>query len=90
MGFLSRVLRLGQPSSKEVAKDRLRLVLIHDRVRISPSQMAAMKQELLAVVSRYFDVDADGVEVTFSQDRRENRLVAEMPVLTEAKRAQRR
>lgn len=90
MGFLSRVLRLGQPSSKEVAKDRLRLVLIHDRVRISPGQMEAMKQELLAVVSRYFDVDTDGVEVTFSQNRRENRLVAEMPVLTEARRAQRR
>ncbi len=90
MGFLSRVLRLGQPGSKEVAKDRLQLVLIHDRVRISPSQMEAMKQELLAVVSRYFDVDADGVEVTFSQNRRENRLVAEMPVLNEARRAHRR
>ena len=86
MGFLSRVLKLGQPSSKEVAKDRLQLVLIHDRVRITPAQMEALKNELLGVVSRYFDVDAAGVEVTFSQDRRENRLVAQMPVLHEARR----
>jgi len=89
MGLLSRFLGLGQPSSKQVAKDRLQLVLIHDRVRISPTQMEALKQELLSVVSRYFDVDAAGVEVTFSQDRRENRLVAEMPVLTEARRQKR-
>lgn len=88
MSFLSRLFGLGQPSSKEVAKDRLQLVLIHDRVRISPSQMEALKQELLSVVSRYFDVDSAGVEVTFSQNRRENRLVAEMPVLPEAKRQQ--
>lgn len=88
MGLLSRLFRLGQPSSSDVAKDRLQVVLIHDRVRISPAQMAALREDLLAVVSRYFDVDADGVEITFSQDKRENRLVAEMPVLTGARRSQ--
>ena len=88
MGLLSRILRLGGPSSSEVAKDRLQLVLINDRAPISPAQMEAMKQELLAVVSRYFDVDAEGVEITFAQNRRQNRLVAEMPVSSGPRRAQ--
>jgi len=80
MGFISRLLGRGNTPSRQIAKDRLQLVLVHDRVRIPPEQMAAMKDELLAVVSRYFDVDRDGVEITFTQNRRESRLVAEVPV----------
>ncbi len=80
MGFFSRIFGRGEPSSRDVAKDRLQLVLVHDRIRIPPSQMAAMKDELLAVVSRYFDVDSDGVAITFTQSSRMNRLVAEVPV----------
>jgi len=80
------LLNRGEPASGRVAKDRLQLVLVHDRIRISPAQMAAMKDELLAVVSRYFDVDSDGVEITFTQSKRINRLVAEMPVLSSSRR----
>jgi cell division topological specificity factor len=86
MSLFSRLLNRGEPASGRVAKDRLQLVLVHDRIRISPAQMAAMKDELLAVVSRYFDVDSDGVEITFTQSKRINRLVAEMPVLSSSRR----
>ncbi|MGI6207913.1 MAG: cell division topological specificity factor MinE [Anaerolineae bacterium] len=85
MNLFSRLLRRGQPSSRDVAKDRLQLVLVHDRIRIPPSDMAAMKRELLAVISRYFDVDSDGVEITFATSQRANRLVAEVPVLANAR-----
>ncbi|NPV09658.1 MAG: cell division topological specificity factor MinE [Anaerolineae bacterium] len=85
MSLFSRLLRRSQPSSRDVAKDRLQLVLVHDRIRIPPSQLAALKEELLAVISRYFDVDRDGVEITFAQSQRASRLVAEVPVFANAR-----
>ena len=80
MGLLTRFFGRPEPPSGRVAKDRLQLVLVHDRISMPPAQMAAMKDELLSVVGRYFQVDSDGVEITFTQSRRNNRLVAEVPV----------
>jgi len=80
MGLLTRFFGRSEPPSGRVAKDRLQLVLVHDRISMPPAQMAAMKDELLSVVGRYFQVDSDGVEITFTQSRRNNRLVAEVPV----------
>ena len=80
MGWLSKILGRGQPPSGQVAKDRLQLVLVHDRISIPPAQLSAMKDELLSVIARYFDVDSDGIEITFTQSRRTNRLVAAVPV----------
>lgn len=80
MGLIAKIFRRDVPKSRDMAKERLQLVLVHDRIHMTPSQMAAMQDELLAVVTRYFDVDADGVEITFTQSKRTNRLVAEVPV----------
>ncbi|MHB0879146.1 MAG: cell division topological specificity factor MinE [Anaerolineae bacterium] len=81
MGLIAKILGREGPNSRQVAKERLQLVLVHDRIHMTPSQMAAMRDELLAVVTRYFDVDCDGVEITFTQNKRSNRLVAEVPVV---------
>jgi cell division topological specificity factor len=43
--------------SKNVAKDRLRLVLVHDRSMLPPDTLDALRADLIAVVSRYFEVD---------------------------------
>ena len=81
MGFLDRLFGRDEPTSREIAKDRLQLVLVHDRIKISPGMMDKMKDELITVISRYVEIDADGVEVTFTQSRRESRLVADIPVV---------
>ena len=49
-------------SSSEIARQRLRLVLIQDRVELAPEMMHQMKQEILEVVSRYMVVDDDFIE----------------------------
>jgi septum formation topological specificity factor MinE len=46
-----------------------------------------MKDELITVISRYVEIDANGVEVTFTQSRRESRLVADIPVVGLARRS---
>jgi cell division topological specificity factor len=81
MGFLDRLFGSREPTSREVAKERLQLVLVHDRIKISPGLMDKMKDELITVISRYVDIDADAVEVTISQSKRESRLVAHIPLV---------
>jgi cell division topological specificity factor len=86
MGFLNRVFGRREPTSRDIAKERLQLVLVHDRIKISPVMLEKMKDELITVISRYVEIDADGVQVTFTQGRRESRLVADIPVVGPAKR----
>jgi cell division topological specificity factor len=86
MGFLDRYLRRREPSSRDIAKERLQLVLVHDRVNISPGMLDRMKDELITVISRYVEIEPDGVEVTFTQGKRQSRLVADIPVVGPARR----
>jgi cell division topological specificity factor len=82
MGFLDKLLgRRRQPSSREIAKERLQLVLVHDRLRISPGLLQTLKDELIAVISKHIEIDQDGVEITFTHDKRYSRLVADIPVV---------
>jgi cell division topological specificity factor len=81
MGFLDRVFGRQEPPSSAVAKERLKLVLVHDRIKLSAATLEQMKDELIKVISRYVEIDPSGVEVTFSQSRRESRLTADIPVV---------
>lgn len=69
-----------QPTSKEIAKDRLQLVLFHDRVKLNPGDMEQLKSELVQVISKYLIVDSDGVQLAVSHVNRQSRLTAEAPV----------
>ncbi len=48
--------------TKDTAHNRLRLVLIQDRLDLSPEMMADMKREIWQVVSRYMVVDDEFIE----------------------------
>lgn len=67
-------------SSKEVAKERLRLVLINDRIGVSPEVLDEMKEELLEVISKYLEIEDDGLEMEFEQEEDSMALVANIPV----------
>jgi cell division topological specificity factor len=83
MGFFERIRgrRRDSPSGK-VAKERLRLVLAHDRASVSPALLNTLKDEIITVISRHIAIDVESVEVAFSQSGRESRLVADIPLLT--------
>lgn len=70
-----------QVRSKEIAKERLRLVLIHDRTDISPVMLQALKADLIAVISEHLEIDQAGIEITLSESRGRSRLVATIPVV---------
>ena len=79
MRILERLKKGRKPSGK-VAKERLRLVLAHDRAHISPGLLDTLKDEIISVISRHIDIDANSVQVTISQSARESRLVADIPL----------
>jgi cell division topological specificity factor len=70
----------GQKASKDVAKERLRLVLVHDRTRLSPEFMDELKEKLIDVIGDFVDVDERGLEVELSREEEQVALVANIPI----------
>jgi len=71
---------LGRKKSANSAKERLRLVLIHDRTDLSPSELEALKDDLIGTISRHVEIDPMAVSIRMTQDGREQRLVADIPL----------
>ena len=73
-------------TSKNVAKERLKLVLVHDRVDCSPQLLNMIKDDILKVISNYAEIEEDGLEIKMSKTRSENgdravsALVANIPL----------
>ncbi len=78
--FFDRLLGRQPAASAQTAKERLQLVLIHDRMDISPVVMERIKDEIIAVISKHVDIHRAGVEINLTQNERENRLVANIPL----------
>lgn len=84
MSFVRRL--FGDDRSAHSAKERLKLVLVHDRANLSQARLAAMKDEMIEVISRYVKIDRGGVEISLTNDRHEQRLVADIPLLGDRSR----
>lgn len=79
MEFLKNLFPRKQ-SSSTVAKDRLKLVLIHDRANCSTALLEMMKNDILQVIAKYMDIDeAAGVDINISQTTDDNNKT--VPVL---------
>lgn len=66
--------------SSQLAKNRLKLVLVYDRVKITPQLMDTLKGELIDTISRHLDIDQEGVSVTITRGDHTDRLVADIPI----------
>jgi cell division topological specificity factor len=82
MNWLNSLLGRSEPTSREIAKNRLQLVLVQDRVNMSPQLLQTLKDELIAVISKYVEIDEDHMDVTFKQSKRQSRLTADIPVIS--------
>ncbi len=69
-----------QDKSAEKAKERLKLVLIHDRTDLSDETLGKMKDEILKVISKYLEIDSAAVNIRVAQEGREQRLMADIPI----------
>lgn len=76
--FFDRI--TGRKQSAKSAKERLQLVLIHDRTDMTQVELEALRDDILAVISRHVDIDPDAVRINVERDGREQRLVADIPL----------
>ncbi|MDD2420810.1 MAG: cell division topological specificity factor MinE [Heliobacteriaceae bacterium] len=81
LDFLSRVFGREGSGSKNVAKERLRLVLVHDRNSIAPEVLEDLKEDLIRVISNYMEIDVQALEVNLSNEDSSVALVASIPIL---------
>ncbi len=57
--------------SGEIAKDRLKLLLVSDRANCSPEIMEMIKNDIIAVISKYMDIDAQGLDIQITETESE-------------------
>jgi len=81
MNLLNQLFGRKQTRSREVAKNRLQLVLVHDRINLSPGKMEQLKDDLIDVISNYVEIDTEGIDITLTGDHNESRLTAHFPVI---------
>ena len=72
--------------SANSAKERLQLVLIHDRTDMTPAELEALKDDLVKTISRHVDIDPDAVSINVARDGRPLRFVADIPLRSAGKK----
>jgi cell division topological specificity factor len=68
-------------SSKHVAQERLRLVLMHDRMDLSPQVLEELRTDLMNVIKDYMEIDENEMMINLEQDNKCVALVANIPVV---------
>jgi cell division topological specificity factor len=81
MAFLFR-----NKNSAHNAKERLQLVLIHDRTDLSPAELEYLKDDLIETISRHIEIDPTQININITHDGRAQRLVADIPLKSPSRR----
>ena len=78
--LLRELFRLDGTNTKNDAKQRLQVLLVHDEIALTPAQMEHMRAEILDVVAKYCDVEAEGVDFRLERGQGSVSIVSNMPV----------
>lgn len=68
-------------NAKDVACNRLRVVLMQDRTNLTPELLQRMRRELVELLSKYVEMDKDALELNFDQEGDQMALMLSIPVI---------
>lgn len=74
-------------NSKDVAKDRLKLLLISDRTDCSADMLEMIKNDIIQVITKYMEIDTEGLDIQIIRTELESRkgsvpaLYANIPIV---------
>lgn len=83
---LLKLLSRKRESSKDVAKERLKLVLIHDRSNVSPQFLEMVKCEIIKVIQNYMEIDENTLDIQLTKTSSDDgervvpALIANIPI----------
>lgn len=80
LDIITRFFMKDNVSSKDVARERLRLVLVHDRSSVSPELINHLKEDLIKVIRQYLEIDEEALTVELDNEEDSIALVASIPV----------
>jgi cell division topological specificity factor len=79
--MIERLFNRPKEASRAVAKDRLKMILAVDRTDITPQTMDSLRQEMLAVISKYFEIEeSEQFDVTLEREQGTTALIANVPI----------
>lgn len=84
---LFKIFNRKKEESKNVAKERLKLVLVHDRSEFSPKFLDMIKGDVIRVISQYADIDEEELDIKLTKMKRDkdegsiSALVANIPII---------
>lgn len=78
--LISKLLNRENMTSRDIAKERLRLVLVHDRSSSSPELLNALKEDLIKVIREYLEIDEEALVVDLANEKDAVALIANIPV----------
>lgn len=78
--LLMKLFGKSEKPSGQVARDRLKLVLINDRAKVSPEVMNHLRDDIIRVISNYMEINQRDMEITLANDDDSVALVANIPV----------
>ena len=73
-------------TSSDIAKDRLKLLLVSDRANCSPETMELIKNDIIKVIAKYMEIDAEGLDIQITQTESDGNngsvpaLIANIPI----------
>ena len=80
MDFFSFFKKKDNTASKNVAKDRLKLVLVHDRINCSSQVLEMLKTDIIKVISNYMEIDEEELDIQITQTQSDDKT-GTVPVL---------
>ncbi|MBR6723611.1 cell division topological specificity factor MinE [bacterium] len=70
-----------EDNAKDIACNRLRVVLMQDRTNLTPELLQRMRRELIELLSKYVEMDKDALELNFDQEGDQMALMLSIPVI---------
>lgn len=68
-------------NSKDIASNRLKLVLLHDRTKLDNHTIECMRQELIDVISKYIEIDKEALDLNLAGEGSSIALMLNIPVV---------
>jgi cell division topological specificity factor len=81
-GIFRKIIGKGDDSSKDVAKKRLKFALVYDRLDVSDDVLENLQRDIVEVISRYFEIDKDGLSLDIQESGDLSALVLNTPILS--------